>query len=177
MTKRILTEDQKKHHKHLCRIYEKTPKGYAMRMYRNMQSRVTGVQKKKSHLYQNLTILSREDFYDWILNNPRFVELFDKYKSNNFPRSLAPSVDRIDNEIGYEINNMRIVTHGDNSRDTSSTRYFEINGERYNSIRDVCNKFNFRRETFHRLLTNPDMWADFGIVSITELSKKEFLNV
>ena len=30
--------------------YEKSPKGFLMRLYRNMQSRVTGVQKQKFHL-------------------------------------------------------------------------------------------------------------------------------
>ena len=30
--------------------YEKTKKGFLMRLYRNMQSRVQGVQKKKHHL-------------------------------------------------------------------------------------------------------------------------------
>ncbi len=45
--------------------YEKTHKGFLMRLYRNMQSRVTGVQKLKYHLYEGLTILPRKEFYEW----------------------------------------------------------------------------------------------------------------
>src|SRR5437868_1147795 len=48
--------------------YEKTPKGFLMRLYRNMQSRVTGVQKKKYHLYEGKELLPRAEFYDWALN-------------------------------------------------------------------------------------------------------------
>jgi len=57
------------------RKYEKTHKGFAMRLYRNMQSRVSGVQWQKSHLYQNLTILPKEEFYDWLLSNETFLAL------------------------------------------------------------------------------------------------------
>lgn len=52
--------------------YEKTVKGFLMRKYRNMQSRVTGVQKLKAHLYRGKDLLSREEFYDWALNSEDF---------------------------------------------------------------------------------------------------------
>jgi hypothetical protein len=39
------------------RTYEKTPKGFLMRTYRNMQSRVSGVQWRKAHLYAGLPTL------------------------------------------------------------------------------------------------------------------------
>jgi hypothetical protein len=44
--------------------YEKTKKGFLMRKYRNMQSRVTGIQKKKAHLYKDLYLLPREQYYE-----------------------------------------------------------------------------------------------------------------
>lgn len=106
----------------VTRRYEKTPKGYIMRMYRNMKSRVTGVQKKKAHLYKNLYLLPKEDFYNWITNNPKFLELYNEYKAKNYSRKLAPSVDRVNSAIGYEIHNMEIVTHGENSRRGSINR-------------------------------------------------------
>lgn len=45
--------------------YEKTEAGFLMRMYRNMKSRVTGVQSKKAHLYKGKDLLAKEDFYEW----------------------------------------------------------------------------------------------------------------
>jgi len=98
------------------RKYEKTFKGFAMRLYRNMQSRVTGVQWRKSHLYQDLTILPREQFYEWILSSETFKTLFKAYEESGYSRRLAPSVDRIDSSKGYELSNMEIVTMSENSR-------------------------------------------------------------
>lgn len=42
--------------------YERTPRGKLMRIYRNMKSRVEGVQKLKAHLYQGKELLSKEEF-------------------------------------------------------------------------------------------------------------------
>ena len=53
--------------------YEKTIKGFLVRLYRNMQSRIDGVQKRKHYLYKGKELLSREDFYSWALNNKKFM--------------------------------------------------------------------------------------------------------
>lgn len=98
------------------RKYEKTVSGFLMRLYRNMQSRVTGVQKAKYHLYKDKVLLPREDFYEWANNSEQFHILFDTWKENNYDRKLTPSVDRIDSEKGYELDNMRWITHSENSR-------------------------------------------------------------
>ena len=60
--------------------YEKTKGGYLMRSYRNMLSRVSGVQSKKAHLYEGLDILSKEEFYNWSLNDQTFNSLFEEYQ-------------------------------------------------------------------------------------------------
>ena len=93
--------------------YEKTPKGYLMRSYRNMQSRVEGIQKKGS--WYGKELLPREDFYAWALNDPTFKLLFSLYESSGYERKLAPSPDRIDSSKGYTLDNMRWLTHADNS--------------------------------------------------------------
>jgi hypothetical protein len=54
------------------RKYEKTKSGFIMRMYRNMQSRITGIQWKKRHLYSGKELLSREDFYSFAFNYSAF---------------------------------------------------------------------------------------------------------
>lgn len=102
--------------------YEKTPKGFIMRLYRNMQSRVTGVQKQKYHLYQGKELLKREDFYNWAIDNPCFLQMFETYKNSEFNRKLAPTVDRIDSSRGYTLDNMRWLTHSENSKLGSLSR-------------------------------------------------------
>jgi hypothetical protein len=96
--------------------YEKTRFGYLMRKYRNMQSRITGVQKSKFHLYKGLELLSREDFYNWAYNHAEFLKLFVKWRNSGYDRKLAPSVNRIDSSRGYVLANMEWITHSENSR-------------------------------------------------------------
>lgn len=98
------------------KAYEKTFKGFLVRKYRNMKSRITGVQKNKFHLYRGLTILPKERFYAWAMTSPEYAKLFSDYLASGCVRKMAPSVDRIDSSKGYEIENMRWVTHSENSR-------------------------------------------------------------
>lgn len=96
--------------------YEKTPKGFLMRKYRNMTSRITGIQKKKFHLYAGKELLSREDFYKWSLENKDFWELYNTWIESGYDRKLTPTVDRINSESGYTLDNMEWITHSENSR-------------------------------------------------------------
>ena len=103
--------------------YEKTYKGFLVRLYRNMKSRITGVQKQNFKLYEEKNLLSKEDFYNWSLNNKNFYILFENYKVSNYDRKLSPSVDRIESSLGYTIDNMEFVTLSENCRRSSITRF------------------------------------------------------
>lgn len=105
------------------RRYEKTRKGFLMRKYRNMTSRVTGVQHLKAHLYKGKEILDREDFYEWAVNSLDFDTLFENWKEGNYDRKLCPTVDRIDASKGYTVENMQWITHSENSRLGALSRY------------------------------------------------------
>jgi hypothetical protein len=96
--------------------YEKTEKGFLVRTYRNMLSRVTGVTKNKNHLYLGLEILEKESFYKWSLENIEFNMLFDKWIESNYQRKLTPSIDRIDVSKGYVIENIQWITFSENCK-------------------------------------------------------------
>lgn len=96
--------------------YEKTKKGFLVRLYRNMLNRVTGRSKDKRHLYYGLEILPKEEFYEWALNNPDFHSLFKEWGLSGYERRLTPSVDRIDARIGYNVLNMEFVPFHENCR-------------------------------------------------------------
>jgi hypothetical protein len=100
----------------MTKRYEKTKNGFLVRAYRNMLSRVTGVQYKKAHLYRGLPILPKEEFYEWALSDAVFNELFACWVFLGYPRVATPSVDRIDSAKGYEKGNIRWLTHSENSR-------------------------------------------------------------
>lgn len=96
--------------------YEKTKKGFLMRCYRNMQSRVKGIQKLKAHLYQGKDLLDREEFYKWALADNTFHKLFDEWEELEYQQKFSPSINRIDSDYGYVLSNMEWLTHSENSR-------------------------------------------------------------
>lgn len=96
--------------------YERTKGGKLMRIYRNMLSRITGVQKKKAHLYEGKSLLPKSEFYEWAIASPMFHKLFADWERSGYQQKLAPSVDRIFSSMGYTLENMEWVTHSENSR-------------------------------------------------------------
>lgn len=104
--------------------YEKTKKGFLMRLYRNMKSRVEGVHKEKFHLYAGCSLLPKEIFYEWSLASEVFHQLFEEWEQSGYERKLAPSVDRVDSFRGYELGNMEWVTMSENSRRGVLNKYY-----------------------------------------------------
>lgn len=86
-----------------------------MRVYRNMTSRVGGIQKKKYHLYEGLEILPRKEFYEWAWDNPEFWRLYTRWTKEGYDQRLTPSINRIDSNKGYVLGNVEWVTHSVNS--------------------------------------------------------------
>lgn len=68
----------------VTKAYEKTKKGFLMRTYRNMKSRVSGVLKNKNHLYLGKELLDKEIFYEFSLNNNSFNLLFENWEKSNY---------------------------------------------------------------------------------------------
>ena len=86
-----------------------------MRAHRNIRSRTSGVQWKKAHLYKGLPTCSREDFYAWARDNADFWRLFRAWEAAGYPVKLTPSVNRINPDLGYTLDNMEWLTHSVNS--------------------------------------------------------------
>lgn len=106
------------------RKYEKTVNGFLMRTYRNMQSRVEGVQHLKAHLYEGKEILSRDLFYAFSKSNQEFLQLFSQWEQSNYDRKLTPSIDRKFSNQGYTLENIQWITHSENSRKGALSRYY-----------------------------------------------------
>jgi len=110
--------------------YEKTKKGFLVRMYRNMKSRVVGILYKKAHLYLGKELLDKEIFYNIALNDENFNKLFQEWEISEYNRKLTPSVDRIDSSLGYSVENIRFITHSENSRLGNLSRYNNESNQR-----------------------------------------------
>jgi len=106
------------------RKYEKTKSGFLVRLYRNMLSRVTGIQRAKYHLYAGCSLLPKDEFYSWAKSSEDFLRLFREWEWSGYDRKLTPSVDRIDSTYGYQLDNMEWVTHSENSRRGTMNRHY-----------------------------------------------------
>lgn len=106
--------------------YEKTKRGFLTRTYRNMRTRISGIQHKKYHLYCGKELLDKNIFYNWSLNNIDFNQLFNQWESKNYPNKLSPSIDRIDPKEGYKIENMQWITHSENSKKGALSRFKKV---------------------------------------------------
>lgn len=104
------------------RIYEKTKKGFLVRLYRNMLSRTNGL--VKPHLYKGLPILDKHVFYIWALENKDFKKLFKTWELCGYDRKLTPSINRIDSSKGYILGNIEFITHSENSTLGNYSRHY-----------------------------------------------------
>jgi hypothetical protein len=60
------------------------------------------------------------EFAEWLTErDAELWTMFEKWRSNGFPRKFAPSIDRIDNDKGYTLDNIQLLTQADNARKDS----------------------------------------------------------
>lgn len=81
----------------------KTKKGLALRIYTTQISS----SKKRNHKPPSYT---KEELYNWILKQSNFQELYDNWVNSGYSKKLKPSVDRLKDDEGYTLINIRLTT-------------------------------------------------------------------
>ena len=59
---------------------------------------------------------TKQELSDWLYSQPSFHAIYDLWKNNGYPKDLKPSVDRLNDEIGYSLSNIQLMTWGENNR-------------------------------------------------------------
>lgn len=104
-------------------------------------------------------------FTDWCLNNSIFISLYDKWVKSGYNTDLAPSVDRIENNIGYTKDNIQCVTWQFNYekeyevRNKKIVMYDDSKNEPlyvFDSLADAAKYVNTSRTQFNRYLKQYD---------------------
>ena len=85
------------------RKYRKTKEGVISQIYGAQNQR----SKKRGHLMPSY---SKEWLSEWILSNDEFHILYEKWVLSGYDKWLKPSVDRIDDSIGYTTANIQLMT-------------------------------------------------------------------
>lgn len=81
----------------------RTVKGLVHRIYGNQ------VKSSKRRGHQNPTY-TKSELYVWVKNNKEFTKLYSNWVESKYDVNFIPSVDRIDDLIGYNINNIQLTT-------------------------------------------------------------------
>jgi hypothetical protein len=82
----------------------------------------------KARNHQPPTYTGKE-LRDWILAQPIFHELYDKWVGSGYSRWEKPSCDRIDDYKGYSFDNIRLITFRENNERGHSDRVCGINNK------------------------------------------------
>jgi hypothetical protein len=101
----------------------KEPKNFLMQVYSRMLSRVRGQHRVNAHYYKNLPIMSREDFFCWSESDEQFKKLYRSWQISGFDNQYLPTVDRLNSDKGYTLDNVEWVTYPENVRRASLNRW------------------------------------------------------
>lgn len=87
--------------------YRLTPKGVLTNLYSKMKERA----KNKNIERPNFTLV---EFHRLFLENKTFIRLYKEWVKSGYNKVYKPSVDRINRKHGYTLNNIHIISWGDN---------------------------------------------------------------
>ena len=95
--------------------YSHTKKGVVARIYGSQ------VESSKRRDHQ-LPTYTKQELKEWLFSQPLFHKLFDNWKRLDFQSEYRPSVDRKNDEIGYTMANIQLMTWEENNQKGYATR-------------------------------------------------------
>lgn len=66
--------------------------------------------------YYGLSKCTRDEFINKFVNDEQFLYHWNNWRNNNFQRGIAPSIDRIDSNLGYDLDNMQFLSNIENAK-------------------------------------------------------------
>lgn len=103
----------KKDRSEYLKQYRRTKEGVAITIYSHQR----GSSKKRGH---EVPTYSKDDLREWLFNQEKFHYLFENWERSGYLKALKPSVDRIDDSIGYTMTNIQLMTWRENNKKAHS---------------------------------------------------------
>ena len=120
-----------------------------MYLYGGMRRRVEGRQSKNPERWAGKPILPRETFYEWSKNHPDFLRLFKRWKMSSHDTKLTPSINRMDSDKGYTLDNIEWITHSQNSSLAGTVKSFNKRRAVYALLGGQDAQKQIRKNTIH----------------------------
>jgi hypothetical protein len=112
------------------------------KMYVDMKRRISGKTKDRRY-YLGKSILDKDVFTTWAKNHPDFLKLYKQYYTAKFERRLAPTVNRMDSNKGYTLDNMEWMSLSHNCMMASSLR--KMNNKQRQVIYEILGVSNGKK--------------------------------
>ena len=90
------------------RDYWRTPEGRLSQIYAHQQV----ISRERGHPPPQYT---RDELYAWAFQN-QYEQLYLQWKSANYPKNLTPSIDRLNDLLGYSLQNIQLITWNENNQ-------------------------------------------------------------
>jgi hypothetical protein len=152
--KRCNVEKMHSGHGYCCPCLRRTkretkPSFYLGTCYSEMSRRVKTFDPLRPNYYGK-SICTKEEFFNKFLSCNIFLSLYKKWQDSGFLRRMAPSIDRINNDLGYTLDNMQFIIHTENTGKSArgkakrhpNTKVIDSDGIEYNSIKECASKNN-----------------------------------
>lgn len=95
--------------------YQRTKSGLVTRIYAS-QRRRSRIRGHEPPLY------SVQELRDWLLSSNLYHKLHEEWVASNYDMNMVPSIDRIDDNLGYSFDNIRITTWMSNNKKQHTKR-------------------------------------------------------
>lgn len=89
--------------------YTKSKNGIVSTIYKNQKAN----SKRREH---NPPTYAKQELKDWLFSQPIFHKLYSEWVESGYDKDLKPSVDRINDNIGYTMDNIQLMTWDENNK-------------------------------------------------------------
>ena len=112
--KRAKSKDGLRYYCKECEISDVTKSGRTISgLVRKIYLNQIKTSERRGH---NPPTYTREQLYEWVTSQEVFKHLYESWVSSGYIMDKTPSVDRKDDYLGYSIDNISLMTSGENNR-------------------------------------------------------------
>ena len=129
-------------------LWRLVPELHVYRMYCLAYSRIKN-KKKHNKIYKNIDIeFDIIDFYKFVRKDwDKYKKMHTEWVNSGNSKKLTPTIDRINSKGNYNLKNIRIVTHSDNSKNVKRQLYL-FEGKKMN-LHQISEKMNVKYRTLY----------------------------